>query len=79
MYAVGGETAPALFQDWKITRERELVVPERVRRQQQMLAEENERLRKLGLKESDKGITQAPQVLGYGAGVEGGKVGEVGA
>lgn len=68
-----------MFKDWRITREREMIIPERVRRQQRMLAEENERLRKLGLPESDKSITQAPQVLGYGTGVEGGKMGQVGA
>lgn len=77
MYSIGGEEAPAMFKDWKITEERQMIVPERVRRQQKMLEEENERLRKLGLKESEPGITQAPQVLGYGA--NGSQVGAVGA
>ena len=77
MYSIGGEEAPAMFKDWKITAERQMIVPERVKRQQKMLEEENERLRKLGKKEADPTITQAPQVLGYG--VNGGKVGAVGA
>jgi hypothetical protein len=77
MYSIGGEEAPAMFKDWKITAERQMIIPDRVRRQQKMLEEENERLRKLGLKESDPSITQAPQVLGFGN--NGGKVGAVGA
>lgn len=77
MYSVGGEEAPAMFRDWKITDERQMIVPQRVLIQQRMLAEENERLKKLGLQESDPSISQAPQVLGYGA--DGGKVGAVGA
>jgi hypothetical protein len=69
MSSIGGDDAPKLFKDWQITQERQLIVPERVKRQQRMLAEENERLRKLGLPvNDDEGISQAPQVFGYGKG-----------
>jgi hypothetical protein len=67
MVSIGGDDAPKLFKDWQITQERELIVPERVKKQQAMLAEENERLRKLGLPVKEA-ISQAPQVFTYGKG-----------
>jgi hypothetical protein len=58
MQAVGGDSAPEIFKDWKITAERELVVPERVKRQTKMLEEENRRLKELGLLKDGEEVSE---------------------
>ena len=60
MLAVGGDDAPAMFKNWKITAERELVVPMRVRMQQKMFEEEQKRLKELSLEQGAMGQVVDP-------------------
>lgn len=57
---VGG---PEKFKDWKITREREMFLPQRFPLQEQKRQAENDRLRKLGLPLADDTINQMPHLM----------------
>jgi hypothetical protein len=46
------------FKDWKITGKREFIMPKMAKVKEKMLEEENERLRKLGLRTSDVSVHQ---------------------
>lgn len=78
MASIFGDAAPAHFKDWKITAERELVVPERVKRQQAMAREEERRLKALGMELGAGEVGERLEVGQAPPGLEG-RVGEVGA
>jgi hypothetical protein len=46
------------FKDWKIMGKREFIMPKMAKVKEKMLEEENDRLRKLGLRTSDTTIHQ---------------------
>lgn len=60
MQDLGG---PEMFTQWKITGEREMFLPQRAGRQEELRKLEDDRLRKLGLKTGDLSISQAPYLM----------------
>lgn len=54
---------PEKFKDWKITGEREIFVPHRMKRQSTQQQEENERLVKAGFPEEVGLLKQVPALL----------------
>lgn len=60
MQDLGG---PHMFEDWKITGEREMFSPDSLEAREKLRKLENDRLRKLGLKTGDESISQMPYLM----------------